>query len=57
MTKRSKRDREREPYRNADPSERGIFILWNDVRDDEERAAEDEPVTRERERDRPSETS
>lgn len=57
MKKRSKREREPEPYRNADPAERGVLIVWNDRRKNDERPAEDDPVTRERERDRPSETS
>ena len=55
----AQRKREPKPYKNADPNERGVLLVWK--RDDECKQEPvddaDAPLTRERERDRPSETS
>ena len=55
----ARRKREPKPYKNADPTERGVLVVWKprDEETPEPTNDADEPLTRERERDRPPETT
>ena len=55
----ARRKREPKPYKNADPNERGVLVVWKCDDESEPELVDDadEPITRERERDHPSGTT
>ena len=48
-----RRKREPKPYKNADPKERGVLVVWKRDNEDAREPADDAdaPLTREREQD------